>query len=82
MRKKYQITVCEKGIVYRVPGPEIEKITRVIWAEAIGNFNPFFCRYHRKKYLLQSREGDLSDPFRREESYADSFFIEIERKGD
>ena len=54
----------------------VETITRQPWAEQIGNFNPFFVRYKGKRTLLQSDEGDLSDPFRREESYAKSFFIE------
>jgi hypothetical protein len=45
--------------------------------ESIGNFNPMFVTYRGNKYLLHSDEGDLSDPFRREESYAKSFFIKL-----
>lgn len=56
----------------------VETIQRVIWAEMIGNFNPFFCRYKGKRTLILSDEGDLSDPFRREESYAKSFFISVQ----
>ena len=53
----------------------VETVARVIWAEQIGNFNPFFCTYKGKTCLVQSDDGDVSDPFRREESYANSFFI-------
>ncbi len=53
-----------------------ETITRKLRAEAIGNFNPVFCTYAGKSVLVHSDAGDLSDPFRRDESYAKSFFIE------
>lgn len=55
----------------------IETIYRKPWAEQIGNFNPFFVRYKGKRTLLFSDAGDLSDPFRRTEQYANSFFIEV-----
>lgn len=54
----------------------LETIKRKIWAEQIGNFNPFFCRHNGKRRLIESDEGDVSDPFRREESYAKSFYIQ------
>lgn len=54
----------------------VETISRKPWAEQIGNFNPLFCRYKGKRCLIESDEGDVSDPFRREESYANSFFIQ------
>lgn len=76
-KKKYEISVCEKGEKYLEPGKEIEKIKRVLRSEQIGNFNPFFCTYKGKRCLVQSRQGDVSDPFRREESYAETFFIEV-----
>ena len=75
--QKYAISVCEKGEKYLEPGKEIEKIRRVLRSEQIGNFNPLFCTYRGKRCLVQSRLGDVSDPFRREESYAETFFIEI-----
>ena len=53
----------------------LKTIKRPIWAEQTGNFNPFFCSYKGKRSLIHSDEGDVSDPFRREESYAKSFFI-------
>lgn len=54
-----------------------ETVNRSIHAEQIGNFNPFFCTYKGKSRLIKSDDGDVSDPFRREESYADTFFITI-----
>jgi len=54
----------------------VETVTRVLRAEQIGNFNPLFCTYAgNNRVLVQSDEGDLSDPFRRSESYSRSFFI-------
>ena len=55
----------------------VETIKRVLRAQQIGNFNPFFCTYKGKDHLVHSDDGDVSDPFRREESYANSFFISI-----
>lgn len=55
----------------------VETVERATWNEQIGNFNPIFCRYKGKRTLVHSDEGDLSDPFRRTENYAKSFFIEI-----
>lgn len=54
----------------------VATITRKPWLEAIGNFNPMFCRYKGKRALVHSDNGDLSDPFRREESYLQTLFIE------
>ncbi len=53
----------------------VETIERAIRSEMIGNFNPFFCDYNGRRELLHSDAGDLSDPFRREQSYAESLFI-------
>ena len=53
----------------------IGTIKRQIRAEQIGNFNPLFCTYKGKKSLVFSDDGDLSDPFRREESYLKTLFI-------
>ena len=55
----------------------VETITRKPWVEAIGNFNPIFCRYQGKRTLVHSDKGDLSDPFRREGSYLETLFIEV-----
>ena len=55
-----------------------ETIKRTLRAEAIGNFCPLFCAYNGRDYLVHSELGDLSDPFRAEESYLTSLFIEEE----
>ncbi len=55
----------------------INTIYRKLKAETIGNFNPIFCTYKKKEYLVQSKEGDLSDPFRRTPEYFNNLFIEI-----
>lgn len=55
----------------------VETIARKPWLECIGNFNPMFCRYHGKRTLVNSDRGDISDPFRRDESYLSTLFIEI-----
>lgn len=52
-------------------------IKRVVWSEVMGNFCPFFCRYKRERRLVHSDEGDLSDPFRSDESYLKSLFIKF-----
>ena len=71
MRKKEQIEVKHKDKVVAV-------INRVLRAEMMGNFNPIFCTYKGKERLVKSEEGDLSDPFRREEGYRTSLYIEVE----
>jgi hypothetical protein len=70
---KYSIQVRNK-----TTNTLITTIKRKIWAEAIGNFNPIFCRYQNKHKLVLSDEGDISDPFRREVSYLNSLYIEID----
>lgn len=56
----------------------IATIKRVLRAEQIGNFNPLFCRYaNNPRILVHSDEGDLSDPFRREQNYEKTLFIEV-----
>lgn len=63
----------------RTSGQTVQTIKRKLYAEQIGNFNPLFCRFAGKTYLVKSDEGDLSDPFRRDESYKASLFIETEK---
>jgi len=76
--EKQVINVHKKGTSYGVPGEFVETIKRKCWAEQIGNFNPIFCRYKGKRKIVQSLSGDLSDPFRREESYLEKLYIEID----
>jgi hypothetical protein len=55
----------------------VETVARKPWLESIGNFNPMFCRYKGQRTLVHSDNGDLSDPFRRDEAYLDTLFIEV-----
>ena len=73
--EKVAIQVREEGTGYLDPGPVIETIQRKVWVESIGNFIPVFCRYQNKIHLVHSLKGDLSDPFRADESYLDSLYI-------
>ena len=68
----------EKQTIQVRKGSEvIETIKRKVWLEAIGNFNPMFCRYRKSRCLVKSEEGDISDPFRREESYLKTLYIDL-----
>jgi hypothetical protein len=92
MNKRYPIQVRKYGegqtdygseSIGRITGnfgkfEVVETITCAIRAEQIGNFNPLFCTYKGKRTLVHSDAGDLSDPFRRDESYAKTFFIKVE----
>lgn len=71
MRDKMRIELKDKS------GETQGYIFRVLKAEYCGNFNPVFCQYNKERYLVKSTEGDLSDPFRRNESYLTSLYIEI-----
>lgn len=73
---KHQVQVRIKR-EYGNPGHLLGTIKRVLRAEAIGNFNPIFCTYHGKRHLVSSMAGDISDPFRRDESYLDTLYIEL-----
>ena len=74
MKHKIQVRIKRK---YGQPGAVLGTIKRVLKAEACGNFNPMFCTYHGKRFLVNSLQGDLSDPFRRDQSYLDSLYIEL-----
>jgi len=75
MRKKYQIEILQDGKC-------VETIKASLKGVAIGNFNPFFARYKGKDHLVQSKEGDLSDVLRREESYLDTLYIELPKENE
>ena len=79
MKKKYDIEVRIKRS-NGTPRP-FTSIKRVLYTEQIGNFCPVFCTFLGKKRLVKSDEGDLSDPFRRKDSYANTLYIEIEEMG-
>ena len=71
MKNKHKIEV-------RKDGKRIKTIKRVIWGEAIGNFNPIFCRFsYANRCLVKCTKGDISDPFRRDDSYLNTLYIEI-----
>jgi hypothetical protein len=71
--KKHIISVYSKQT-----GVFVKNVKRVLCQEAIGNFCPIFCTYMGSQKLVKSRKGDLSDPFRRDDSYAEELFIEVE----
>ena len=58
-------------------GNVVETIKRKLRFEQIGNFCPAFATYKGKPYLVKSEEGDLSDPFRADQSYLASLFITV-----
>lgn len=70
--KKFQIEVRENG-------KTVGTINRVLTAESMGNWNPIFARYNKKAYLVHSDEGDLSDPFRRDETYLTTLYIKSKK---
>ena len=81
MTKRYEIQVrrYKNGTTQYSVVPEfevVETIKRTIRVEQVGNFSPFFCRYkNNPRVLVSSDAGSLSDPFRRTDSYSESFFI-------
>ena len=82
MQKRYSIQVrkVSPGNLYNSAAPfgTIGTVKRVLRAEQIGNFNPLFCTYKGdKRTLVHSEQGDLSDPFRRDGSYAATLFIRV-----
>ena len=72
MRKKFEIEVRQKGSKV-----VLATIKRKLQFEAIGNFCPAFCMYLKKQYLVKSEKEDLSDPFRANDSYLKTLFIEV-----
>lgn len=56
----------------------VGKVAKRLRSESIGNFQPVFCSHEGdKRCLVKSDAGDLSDPFRADESYRDTLFIEV-----
>ena len=61
----------------------VETVRRTLRAEQIGNFCPLFCSYAGNgRRLVSSDSGDLSDPFRRTEKYAQTLFVELPQMSD
>jgi hypothetical protein len=71
--KKYPVEV-----IFKSTGKVIARVSRRLHIEQMGNFSPVFCTYQGKSRLVKSRSGDLSDPFRREDSYLNSLYIEVD----
>jgi hypothetical protein len=72
-----QSNMKHKIQVRLITGFVIATVRRKLRAEQIGNFNPIFCTYKRKQYLVKSDDGDLSDPFRRNDNYLNNLYIEF-----
>lgn len=70
--KKHSISVYNKQT-----GVLVKNIKRKFRQEAIGNFCPIFCTYIGEQKLVKSKKGNLSDPFRRDDSYVDELYLEI-----
>ena len=65
---------------YRTNAPAfrlINTVKRCVYCDTVGNYNRFAARYNGKTYLVQSDEGDLGDPFRANESYLSSLYIDL-----
>jgi hypothetical protein len=69
----------KKSIQIRAGGKVVSKANRKLYFQQIGNFNPAFCHFENKTYQIKSDAGDFSDPFRREENYLETLFIELEK---
>jgi hypothetical protein len=76
--KKQNIEVKRGCDFFGEGGESLGIIKRTLRAEQIGNFNPIFCTYKGKRTLVKSKAGDISDPFRRHESYLSSLFIVVD----
>lgn len=52
-----------------------EIVKRAVKCEQVSNFDLITCVYKGEKYVVYSDVGDLSDPFRRNNTYLDSLYI-------
>ncbi len=89
MRKKHKIEVrkytkdsvpvyANGTVTFETSFEVVETIERTTRSEVIGNFCPVFCSYNGdNRCLVQSDKGDLSDPFRADETYAESLYIKV-----
>ena len=58
------------------PEGVVETIHRKLYVDQLGNFNRIACRYKGQTFLVNSDAGDIGDPFRADDSYAESLFID------
>ena len=83
MAKRFKIQVRQVAPGYSLfdsnaPYTVVETIERVLYAEQCGNFNPVFCSYKNcHRTLVHSEHGDISDPFRRDDTYLTSLYIRV-----
>lgn len=81
--KKHTVQIRNyNGKRYSFPAvtPEIlGTVTRRLYSIACGNFAPIYCRFKGKTYLVNSDAGDVSDPFRANENYLETLFIDISK---
>lgn len=81
--KKHNIQIRNyNGQRYAFPAvaPEIlGSVSRRLYSISCGNYNPVYCRYNLKTYLVQSEAGDISDSFRADASYLDTLFFDISK---
>jgi hypothetical protein len=69
-----------KRFAFPAVTPEIlGVVSRRIYSMSCGNFNPVYCRYQLKTYLVHSEAGDISDPFRSDSSYLKTLFIDLSK---
>lgn len=82
--KKYDIEVRKPITLMETPAQLCHTIKRVLIVKQVGNFNPLYCRYKGKLYPVKSVKGDVSDLFRRDETYLTgelarpNLYIEVE----
>lgn len=58
-------------------GALVETITRKAWRESIGNFCPLFCRYRRKRCLVESDALHVDEAMRFDASeHEGKYFIQ------
>lgn len=58
------------------PESTIETIERKVACYPLGNFNRMACRYKGQTFIVHSEAGDIGDPFRANESYLQTLFID------
>jgi len=78
-KRKHTINVYKMGKFIRPQEEDfVHVIKKVMRTEIMGNFCPVYCKYKGKEYLVKSKAGDLSDPFRADESYLKELYIVID----
>lgn len=76
-QKRFKVVIRKYKNKDKTTWETVGVVVRKLTAKAIGNFNPIFCVYNKKEYLVHSVLGDVSDPFRRTEDFLEYLYIEI-----